>query len=281
MDIDDYDDDEDVVASSSTQPPKTVPDDVHLPCNDHLHWECLLDSSDYSACPACSQSILSTPPSSSQPQQQRQQQDERRIIVTLHNEGGVQEALDIFPLLKEESYLRAHPHERKCRAFLEFAREGDYHAIADVLKSCGESPDSDDDDDIDGDDQVNNTHPPLTADALLRYQDPLNSNESALHAAVANGHREVAWLLLLLASTYPELEVPALVFQEAAALGVMREEQAGLVDIRSLRDAGGRSAEDVARQSGMVWTGWVGNGRLAMPGGGGAEGGGGGGAVTV
>jgi hypothetical protein len=38
-----------------------------------------------------------------------------------------------------------------------------------------------------------------------------------------------------------------------------------LVDIRSLRDAGGRSAEDVAAQEGgVVWTGWVGNGRLTV-----------------
>ncbi len=86
-----------------------------------------------------------------------------------------------------------------------------------------------------------------------------------MHAAAANGHREVAWLLLLLASQFPELEFPALVFQEAATLGVMREDQEGKVDIRSLRDAQGRTAEDVAREVGVIWNGWIGNGRLAMP----------------
>jgi hypothetical protein len=37
------------------------------------------------------------------------------------------------------------------------------------------------------------------------------------------------------------------------------------VDIRSLRDASGRSAEDVAEQEGgVVWNGWIGNQRLAV-----------------
>lgn len=73
-------------------------------------------------------------------------------------------------------------------------------------------------------------------------------------------------MLLLLASDYPELEMPPLVFQEAAALGVMREDQEGKVDIRSLKDGRGRTAEDVAKEVGVVWHGWIGNGRLAMPG---------------
>ena len=90
-------------------------------------------------------------------------------------------------------------------------------------------------------------------------------HESGLHAAAANGHREVAWLLLLLASELPELEFPALVYQEAAALGLMREDQDGKVDIRSLKDGQGRTAEDVAKQAGVVWNGWIGNGRLAIP----------------
>jgi hypothetical protein len=99
---------------------------------------------------------------------------------------------------------------------------------------------------------------------LISSQDPIGDMQSGLHAAAANGHREVAWLLLLLASEYPEMEFPALVFQEAASLGLMREEQDGKVDIRSLRDANGRSAEDVARQNGVIWNGWIGNNRLAI-----------------
>ncbi|EME81493.1 uncharacterized protein MYCFIDRAFT_122751, partial [Pseudocercospora fijiensis CIRAD86] len=164
----------------------------------------------------------------------------------------LQRQIDIFPLLQEESYLRAYPEERKSRAFLEFCREGDHKAIAELLKTC--HPDSGDYDEED----------PKSANEILRYQDPIGDMQSGLHAAAANGHREVAWLILLLASELPELHFPALVFQEAAALGLMRAEQDGKVDIRSLRDAQGRTAEDVAEEAGVVWNGWIGNGRLAL-----------------
>ena len=109
--------------------------------------------------------------------------------------------------------------------------------------------------------------PSKTREEILRYQDPINDMQSGLHAAAAGGHREVAWLLLLLASDYPEMEFPALVFQEAAALGIMREEGSleGQVDIRTLKDAHGRTAEDVAKETGVTWHGWIGNGRLTMP----------------
>ena len=238
-------------ASSSSAAPttshNTVPDDVTLSCGCRFHWECLLDAYELDKCPHCGTSIVSTTEGS------------LRIIVDLDNEGGLQEGIDIFPILKEESYLRANPEERKCRAFLEFCREGDHRAIADLLKSCGEDADGDDED------MEEEATSQKTADEILRYQDTIGEMESGLHAAVANGHREVAWMLLLLASNVPEMELPALVYQEAAALGVMREDQEGKVDIRSLRDARGRTAEDVAREVGVVWNGWIGNDRLAMP----------------
>jgi len=45
----------------------------------------------------------------------------------------------------------------------------------------------------------------------------------------------------------------------------MRDDQDGLADIRSLRDANGRSAEDVAvQEGGVVWNGWIGNGKLTV-----------------
>ncbi|KAK3617115.1 hypothetical protein LTR56_025521 [Elasticomyces elasticus] len=239
---------------------ETVPDDVHLPCGDHFHWECLLEAYEYTTCPKCNRSIVSSPPGSSS-----NSEPEERIIVNLNNEGGLQEQIDILPILKEESYLRAYPEERKSRAFLEFCAQGDHRGIAALLNSCIAGDDDDDDE------------PTKSPEEILRYQDPLNNNSSGLHVACANGHREVAWLLLLLASEYPELEFPALVYQEAAALGVMREEQTGKVDIRSLKDTNGRTAEDVAREVGVIWNGWVGVGRLAMPG----PAGGAGGPVTV
>ena len=253
------DSDVEMGASSPDTTTEKIPDDVRLPCGCHFHWECLLDSYELAKCPNCSRDIVSSPASAGSSTTTGDQQ----IIVDLNNEGGLQEQIDILPILKEESYLRAYPEERKCRAFLEFCREGDHRAIVDLLKSCTELPDADD---INVD-EINNafTSSTQTPDEILRYQDPIGEMASGLHAAAANGHREVAWLLLLLASQFPEMEMPALVFQEAAALGMMREDQEGKVDIRSLRDAQGRTAEDVALEVGVIWTGWIGNGRLALP----------------
>ncbi|KAM0720900.1 hypothetical protein Q7P37_003185 [Cladosporium fusiforme] len=252
--IDDSDN-EDMQLNPSS-PPATVPDDVELPCHDHFHWECLLDTYEISKCPACNADITTHPSSGSSTAQPQ-------ILVNMNNEGGQHHSVDIFPILQEESYLRAYPDERKCRAFLEFCREGDHKAIVDLLQA------PEDDSDSDGDDAMNDANPlsgPSKSPAqILRYQDPLGGMQSGLHAAAANGHREVAWLLLLLASEYPEIEFPPLVFQEAAAMGIMREDQSGMEDIRSLRDTAGRTAEDVAQQEGgVVWNGWIGNGRLSM-----------------
>lgn len=235
----------------------TVPDDVHLPCGCHFHWQCLLDSYDLEVCPNCSKSIVSYPPAAGS-SSNATEDGTPQILVDIFNEGGPQRQTDIFPLLKEESYLRAYPEERKSRAFLELCREGDHRAIVDLLKSCSQG-----EDDVDIDEPSSAVD--KTPDEILRYQDPIGDTESGLHACAANGHREVAWLLLLLASNFPELDIPALVYQEAATLGVMREDQDGKVDIRSLRDAHGRTAEDVAKEFGVIWNGWIGNGRLAIP----------------
>ncbi|KAF2722366.1 hypothetical protein K431DRAFT_284058 [Polychaeton citri CBS 116435] len=263
LEINDYTDDDEVDQSMDVeQQSQTVPDDVGLACDCHFHWQCLLDAYELEKCPNCSQSIAITPASSSLPTASAPQPE---IRVNLHNEGGIQQGLDIFPILKEESYLRAYPEERKCRAFLEFCREGDHRAIAELLLATDDEVYDDDDDDDDDTDAMKDDHPSSprkTPDEILRYQDPIGDMESGLHAAVANGHREVVYLLLLLASSLPEIEFPALVYQEAAALGVMRGDFEGKVDIRTLRDAHGRSAEDVARTSGPVWNGWIGNGTL-------------------
>lgn len=267
LEISPSDDESDIEMESSSLPSHiSVPDDVKLPCGEHLHWECLLDSYEHDKCPTCGRSIVTYPPSTSlvSPGNQTGQ-----LIVDLNNEGGLQIGIDIMPILKEQSYLRAYPEETKCRAFLEFCREGDYRAVVDLLKSTGEDSiaEADDQDDIvDGEAGEEPSRGQKTADEILRYQDPIGDMQSGLHAAVANGHREIAWLILLLASTYPQLEFPALVYQEAAALGIMRETQEGKVDIRSLRDSHGRTAEDLARQDeGSLWKDWIGNGRLAMP----------------
>ena len=129
----------------------------------------------------------------------------------------------------------------------------------------------DDDDEDDDDEDVEMGEGPdggnksVGVDAMLRYQDPIGNMQSGLHAAVHAQSREVAWLLLLLASNLPLLEIPVEVFQEAEALGIMRGLTEDKVDIRSLRDADGKTAEDIAKEVGGVWvTGWVGTGKLAI-----------------
>jgi hypothetical protein len=126
---------------------------------------------------------------------------------------------------------------------------------------------SDDDEDEEGDVEMSTTDHPereVGIDRMLRYQDPIGDMQSGLHAAVHAQSREVAWLLLLLASNLPLLEFPAQVFQEAEAMGIMRGLTEDKVDIRSLRDANGRTAEDIAKEVGGVWIGWTGNNRLAI-----------------
>jgi len=184
-------------------------------------------------CPNCHRSLTSEGANNTQ-----------QILCNLNNEGGLQENLDIYPLLKEESYLKAYPEERKPRAFLEFCRSGELQAIVEMIQSSGPS-----------------------MDEIFRYQDPIGDRQSGLHAAVTAGSREIAWLLLLLASELELTEFPPEVFQEAEGLGIMREKKRGLVDIRTLRDEEGRTAEDVARelanQGNNMWNGWIGNARLA------------------
>ena len=188
-------------------------------------------------CPNCHKTLTST-----------SNEGVEQLLCNLRNEGGFQENLDILPLLTEESYLKAYPEDRKKRAFLEFCREGDVPAIVGMLQ-----PDSDEEDDAE----------PHSID-FLWYQDPIGDMQSGLHAAVAGGSREVAWLLLLMASNLDQLAFPAEVYQEAATLGVMRGDMTGKTDIRSMRDSQGRTAEDLAQEVGGVWHGWAGTGRLAI-----------------
>jgi hypothetical protein len=215
--------------------------------------DCLLEAYQVTECPNCGKNIAST--SSSGVQQ---------VLCSLTNEGGLQTDLDILPLLTEESYLKAYPEDRKARAFLEFCREGDYKAVVDMLMS---DEVEEDDEDEEGDVEMSTTDDPskeVGIDKLLRYQDPIGDMQSGLHAAVQAQSREVAWLLLLLASNLDLLEFPPQVYQEAEALGIMRGLTEDKVDIRSLRDVNGKTAEDLAKEIGGVWVGWTGNNRLAI-----------------
>jgi hypothetical protein len=216
-----------------------------LACIDHNIRQCLLDAYEVHECPNCSSELLTTAADGTQ-----------QLLCTLHNEGGVQEDLDILPLLTEEAYLKTYPEERKARAFLEFCREGDLQAIIGMIK---------DDDGDDVDEAMEDEQGQRRVVDILRYQDPLGDMQSGLHAAVQAQSREVAWLLLLLTSNLDLMQFPPEVFQEAAAVGLMRpEEPEDKVDIRSLKDAQGKTAEQLAEEIGGVWNGWFGTGRLAV-----------------
>lgn len=192
-------------------------------------------------CPNCSKSALSHTPSGKE-----------QLLCNVNNEGGLQEDFDILPILQEESYLKAFPEERRCRAFLEFCAQGDVAAVLDLIN--------------DGDDEDLSTNGDEGGAAksidVLRYQDPLGSMSTGLHVAIANGHEEIAWLLLLLASNLEPHRFPPDVIQAADTLRAARQDQTGKADIRVLEDAHGRTAENLAHEHGDKWEEWIESGRL-------------------
>lgn len=196
-------------------------------------------------CPHCGRTLTSTSSTG-----------EQQLLCNLKNEGGVQNDLDILPLLLEESYLKTYPEERKCRAFLEFCAEGDVGAIVDLLNV--------DDDSDNPEDEMSDTVTPKPVD-ILRYQDQLGSMATGLHVAIQNQNTEVAWLLLLLASCLEISHFPAEVIQAAEEIGVEREDQNGKVDIRVLKDGEDMTAEQRATTIGGMWNEWVASGRLKEP----------------
>ncbi|KAL8772158.1 MAG: hypothetical protein Q9209_002593 [Squamulea sp. 1 TL-2023] len=180
------------------------------------------------------------------------QNGEEQVLCNLNNEGGLQEDFNILPILKEESYLKAFPEERKCRAFLEFCGEGDVGAVLDLI-NCEEDEDS----------SMSPAEGALSKPIdVLRYQDPMGSLSTGLHVAVSNGREEIVWLLLFLASSLELQFFPPDVVQAAQTLGATREEQTGKVDIRVLEDSEHRMAHDLARQLGGIWEPWIQSGRL-------------------
>ncbi len=262
---DEDDGDETMEGSASANTGSYVDDDVQLQCGCHFHWsvhlglfnwkgrgpmltfrscrQCLLDSYSMSECPNCGRNLMTATPSG-----------EQQLLCNLKNEGGLQERLDILPILTEESYLKAYPEERRCRAFLDFCGEGDVEAIVDLLN----------DDDGEEDEESSGQGAGHGID-VLRYQDQVGSMGSGLHVAVQNQGVEVAWLLLLLASTLQLDQFSAEVLQAAQNLGIQREDQSGKTDIRSLQDSQGMTAEQLAAGIGGIWTEWLQSGRLKPP----------------
>lgn len=222
---------------------RVVPDSVELQCGCHFHWQCLLDAYEITQCPSCSSNISSHTSSGSE-----------QILCNVNNEGGLQQNFDILPILKEESYLKAFPEERKSRAFLEFCAEGDVGAILDLVNGQG-----DEEEDFSANGNGNGSAKPID---VLRYQDPLGSMSTGLHVAIDNGQEEVAWLLLLLTSSLEPKYFPEDVLQAAETLGARREEHTGRVDIRIIEDAAHRTPENLAKQLGGKWDQWIESDRL-------------------
>lgn len=261
-----------------------VDDNVELQCGCHFHWcvntsylslliyrhnqlidiggrlrLCLVDSYTFTECPRCGKDLTTVTEHGSQ-----------QVLCNIKNEGGYQAGLDILPVLTEECYLKTFPSERRARAFLEFCREGDIEAIVGLL---GDEDADEEDEEVDGEvEECEDDGKSEEAEKgekmkenridVLRYQDATSSMESALHIVVRHGKVEVAWLLLLLASTLPTSDFPVEVLQAAEQLQISREEQGDRLDIRALKDEQGMTAADVATVLGGVWTDWLASGRL-------------------
>ena len=196
----------------------------------------MIDSYTLTECPNCKQDLTSLSPTG-----------EQQIRCNLKNEGGFQEGLDILPILTEETYLKAYPEERKCQAFLEFCGTGDVEAMIDLLY---------------GDEKNENEGDILD---VLRYQDNIRTMNSGLHVAVHNQKTEIAWILLMLASSLKTSEFPRELLTLADRHGLQRPFEDVKPDIRSLKDIEGKTAEQRAAAIGGIWEDWVSSGRLKPP----------------
>jgi len=66
------------------------------------------------------------------------------VLTRYHNEGGVQEGLDISALITEEAYLDANPAARPARALLTMCSEGDNLGVVELVRAIQEDPDEGD-----------------------------------------------------------------------------------------------------------------------------------------
>lgn len=220
---------------------QTVPDDLLLPCSCHFHWQCLFDQASTVAlsltCPSCNTYLPSTPPGPSSTNSFLSNNTQSQILTTYTNEGGVQPDLDILPVLTEEAFLSSHPEARPARAMHTLASEGDFQGILELLA------------DVDADEDID-----MSLVQLMGWTDPLNGGKSALHVAVESQQEEVFWLLLWLGSAVKTDLFPEQVLGVAQTMGLPRR---GTVpaeeDLRSVKDAKGRTVGDYCSQAGGQW----------------------------
>lgn len=236
LDADSFDE----ATSSSVGQASSAPDDLLLRCGCHFHWQCLLDESPQIAldlaCPSCQNSIVSTAAGPSATNHITSAAPEPQIITKYHNEGGIQENLDILPLITEEAYLDANPAARPAIAFLTMCSEGDITGIVELLNALEEDPDEED----------------MSGKDLLRFQNPLDGGKSGLHVAIEKSQQESVWLLIWLASPFPTEQFPEEVLRAAETMGAGRSTAEG-VDIRVLKDENGLSAKNYAERMGHSW----------------------------
>lgn len=164
-----------------------------------------------------------------------------QILTRYTNEGGVQDDLDILPLITEEAYLEANPSARPARAFMHMCSQGDVSGIFELLQTVEE-------------DHEDGEQDSMSPADLLRYQDPLDGMKSAIHLAIENSKQEIVWLLLWLASDVPADKFPEEAIRVAESVNASRESAATGVDIRSLRNTQGQTASTVANAMGGTWT---------------------------
>ncbi|KAL8322281.1 hypothetical protein RB597_008154 [Gaeumannomyces tritici] len=219
--------DEDAMEDGNNAP---VPDDLSLPCGCHFHWQCFLDSASDVAitlkCPSCGGYLPTNQAGPSTTNSVFPASQDVAIVTRYESEGGVQEDYNILP---DELLV----------------------IIADV-----DSPAADDDDD----DEAGG----LTVAQLLRYQDPLDDMKSPLHIAIEKNQAQVALLLLYMASGLPEDSFPGDALEVAKGLGLRRPTLASPEDdIRALKDANGRTAEEYAYQAGGPWIKFIEAGMFA------------------
>ncbi|EOO01723.1 putative ring finger-like protein [Phaeoacremonium minimum UCRPA7] len=210
----------------------SFPDDLELPCGCHFHWQCVMDDAAQIAvslkCPSCDAYLPANQAGPSATNTVFHVSQGQRIPARYTSEGGVQDNYDILPEITEEAYLEAHPEARPARAFHVMCAEGDVGGVVDLLKGAAEEG--------------------ADPDAILRYQDPLSENKSALHLAVEKQQEEIVWLLLWLASSLHESNFPAEAIAAAQAMGV--EQRGSGSDIRLLKDSEGRNAKEYALRVG-------------------------------
>ena len=201
-------------------------------------------------CPRCERPLITTT-----------ETGEEQLLCDLKNEGGLQEGLDILPILTEESYLKAYPEERKCRAFLEFCGEGDVEAIVNLLK------DVEGEDEVEAEDGGERTSTAARDIDILRYQDPIGSMRSGLHVAIQNEQEEVVWLLLYLASGLDLDKSPGQMLMATHDSGIRPEDRRPEPDIRTLENAEGITPGLLARSMRTSWGSVLEDVLLMLPGG--------------